>query len=185
MSKAKLATVLLLTTTLFTSCGLQRQMNELKNRQAQAEADSQNRDAQLQAQLDTLSASLVNISAQLASMDAAFAESSTNLANQDAEIQATVSAMQAQQSTILVQMAALQGQTSVVGTFNPCGVQAANEEFFLKLSDGRYLASFSQNGSALTTRFTILNDGNYTTTDQTSCSFTVSNGGTVISNEHN
>ena len=182
------------------SCGLQRQINELKNREAQAEAATAARDAelaelaerdeQLQTQIDALKVRYEDLSSQLISMDAAFAESNLTLSEQAMEIQQTVTAMQVQQNAILITLATLQGYTNIVSIYNPCGVQNAYDEVLLKLSNGTYLASFSQNGSALTTRFVVLSDGDYVTTDgagnlSNNCHFTISNNGTVISDEHN
>jgi len=68
---------------------------------------------------------------------------------------------------------------SIVDTINPCGVNGSFDEVLLRLANGSVLASFSQNGSALTTRLVELVSGNYATTDSNSCSFsaTINNDG--------
>jgi hypothetical protein len=171
---------------LLTSCGLQRQINELKNREAQAEIDSQNRDAALQAQIDGLNAGLDSLRSQLVSMDSAFESRNEALADQDEEIQAAVAAMQAQQTSMLISLATLQGYTNIVGVYNPCGVQVAADEVFLMLSNGKFLASFSDLASGYNTRLSYLYDGNnFVTTDGSSCKFSVSGSGTLIVNERN
>lgn len=97
-----------------------------------------------------------------------------------------VTVLQASMNSTLVQLAVLQGYKSIVSIKDPCGAQGnVWNEVFLKLSDGSYVASFSDNASGLNTRFTLLKDGSYVTTDGTNCYFSVSGSGTVISNEHN
>lgn len=100
-------------------------------------------------------------------------------------LQNGVSTLQAQSNAELVQLATLQGYTNIVAIFDPCGPQGAYNEVFLKLSTGQYLASFSNDAAGDDTRFALLTDGNYETTDGTNCYFTVSGSGTVISNQHN
>lgn len=97
-----------------------------------------------------------------------------------------VTTLQNASNATLTQLATLQGYKSIVGIHDPCGPQGAYNEVFLKLSDGTYLASFSDNDNGKNTRFAVLEDGdNLRTTDGTNCYFTVSDHGTVISNEHN
>ena len=79
----------------------------------------------------------------------------------------------------------LQGYQNIVAIYDPCGQQGLYNEVFLKLSSGHYLASFSDNTSGTNTRFVVLTDGSFATTDGTHCYFTMSNNGTIISNEHN
>lgn len=86
---------------------------------------------------------------------------------------------------VLVELAVLQGYTNIVAIIDPCGAQGTYNEVFLKLSNGKFLSSFSENDNGKNTRFAILTDGSFKTTDGTNCYFTVSGGGTIISNEHN
>jgi len=170
---------------LLTSCGLQRQVNELKNRQAQSEIDSKNRDEAILKHIYGLLLNIGDVRTQLSNIDAAMLATNLTLMTVTEEQRASILALQAQQATLMVQVATLQGHTNIVSIVNPCGVQAANEEVFLKLSNGGMLASFSDTASGTNTRFALLSDGNFRTTDGTNCNFTMSNGGTVISNEHN
>lgn len=64
---------------------------------------------------------------------------------------------------------------SVVEIVDPCGQQHPNgyDEVILKLGNGQYLASFSDNANGLNTRFGVLPPGNYRTTDGTNCNFTI------------
>lgn len=61
----------------------------------------------------------------------------------------------------------------VVEIIDPCGQQHPHgfDEVILKLGNGKYLASFSDNANGLNTRFGILPPGSYVTTDGTNCHF--------------
>ena len=133
-----------------TGCGLQGQINDLKNRTNQTELGLQNLDQRVD------------------------------------QLEAAREALQTQNSTILVQLATLQGYNNIVAIKDPCGDTPGKfDEVFLQLSSGKYLASFSDSMSGTNTRFAVLEDGTFVTSDGTACQFTVSGNGTVISNEHN
>lgn len=180
------------------SCGLQNQVDELKNKANQADAnyaDSSQRELALQQRISaielkikSLQLNIFDVRQVLSTISSELAASNTTLEQQSQQLQAQVAMLQFQQATALIQLAALQGAVSaadVIGTYNPCGVQSPLDEVFLKLSNGRYLASFSDTASGLNTRFVILPDGNFSTTDGFKCKFSVSGNGTVISNAHN
>jgi hypothetical protein len=63
----------------------------------------------------------------------------------------------------------------VTEIIDPCGQQHPNgyDEVILKLGNGKYLASFSDNANGLNTRFGVLPAGTYRTTDGTNCTFTL------------
>lgn len=63
----------------------------------------------------------------------------------------------------------------VAEIIDPCGPQHPNgyDEVILKLDNGQYLASFSDNANGLNTRFGVLPPGTYGTTDGTNCTFTL------------
>ncbi len=180
--------LLLLAVIGLSGCGLQRQVDELKNREAQSEADSQARDAALQAQIQSLEADRQFDLLQLSAQGLLLANVQIDVNASATQIQSILTTMNDLQASINAQteaLAILQGYTNIVSIKDPCGAQSAYNEVFLKLSTGQYLASFSDSASGLNTRFTILTDGSFVTTDGSHCYFTVSNGGTVISNEHN
>lgn len=108
-----------------------------------------------------------------------------SLQSSSVSVNTNVTVLQASVNSALVQIATLQGYQNIVSIKDPCGAQGSYNEVFLKLSTGKYLASFSDNANGLNTRFSVLTDGNFVTTDGSHCYFTVSSGGTVISNEHN
>ena len=63
---------------------------------------------------------------------------------------------------------------SIVEIIDPCGdAPGKYDEVILKLANGQYLASFSDNASGLNTRFGILPTGTYQTTDGTGCTFSI------------
>lgn len=63
----------------------------------------------------------------------------------------------------------------IVEIIDPCGQQHPNgyDEVILKLGNGKYLASFSDNANGLNTRFGVLKPGSYVTTDGTNCHFII------------
>lgn len=62
----------------------------------------------------------------------------------------------------------------VTEIIDPCGDDPYKyDEVILKLGNGKYLASFSDNASGLNTRFGLLPAGTYRTTDGTNCTFTL------------
>jgi predicted nucleic acid-binding Zn-ribbon protein len=107
------------------------------------------------------------------------------LSSASTSLNTTMSSLQSSVNSALVSIATLQGYNNIVSIKDPCGDGAGFDEVFLKLSNGKYLASFSENSSGKNTRFSLLADGSFVTTDGTNCQFTVSGSGTVISNEHN
>lgn len=63
----------------------------------------------------------------------------------------------------------------VVEIIDPCGPEHPSgfDEVILKLGNGQYLASFSDNANGKNTRLGLLPSGNYQTTDGTGCNFTI------------
>ena len=63
---------------------------------------------------------------------------------------------------------------AVIDIIDPCGDHPTKQdEVILKLGNGKYLSSFSDNANGLNTRFSVLAPGTYQTTDGTSCVFTL------------
>jgi len=151
-----------------TGCGLQGQINEIKNKTNQNadQIDSvQARVAALESQMEQNKAELVSLGIQLEMLQA---DSSAN-SSQIIAVGGAVAALQLNLNTALVQIAVLQGYKNIVAIKDPCGAQGAYNEVFLQLSSGQYLASFSENVEGRNTRFTVLTDGTFTTTDNTHC----------------
>lgn len=61
-----------------------------------------------------------------------------------------------------------------VDYINPCDGTTIGEEVMLILADGSILSSFSETIAGKNTRLAIVSDGDYTTTDGTSCVFHLS-----------
>lgn len=75
---------------------------------------------------------------------------------------------------ILTQLAVLQGYNNIVAILDPCGDKpGVFDEVFVQLADGRILSSFSDNAAGNNTRFSVLTPGNFITTDNSSCKFSV------------
>lgn len=94
---------------------------------------------------------------------------------------ANLSAQQAQSemniNNLVIQLAQLSGYTHIDEIIDPCGDTVGKyDEVLLRLSDGSIIASFSDSASGQNTRFALIPNGSYQTTDGTSCRFSVSNG---------
>lgn len=74
---------------------------------------------------------------------------------------------------------------SITEVIDPCGASGGQDEVLLKFANGTLVASFSDNGSALTTRLSILKAGsNYRTTDNDNCYFSVDSSGNIFNEHH-
>ena len=77
------------------------------------------------------------------------------------------------------------GTNGILAIVDPCGDKAGvHDEVLIRLSDGRLLASFSNNVNGDYTRFSILQAGNgYMSTDGSNCFFSV-DANNQLFNEH-
>lgn len=76
------------------------------------------------------------------------------------------------------------GPSLPVDILDPCGDFAGvYDEVLVRLTDGRLLASFSDNANGKNTRFSLIGAGNYMTTDGSTCFFSVNSAGELF-NEH-
>lgn len=144
------------------------------------------------AQLNALNAYVNNLANQGAAAYIQLNSAISALQNQMTIVQGDLITLSSNMTTLqsvsnaaTIQLAALAGYKHITSIKDPCGPQGNWNEIFLRLSDGSYIASFSEQANGKNTRFVVLQDGNYVTTDGTNCHFTVSGSGTVISNEHN
>lgn len=97
-------------------------------------------------------------------------------------LQTLSTTLQDQVDDLLIDIAVLQGYNNIVSIVDPCGNHPSKiDEVFLKLSTGRIVSSFSDTAAGLNTRFSLLTDGSFSTTDGTGCFFTVSGGGISVS----
>lgn len=194
-----------------TGCGLQNQINDLKDRAGTDEGainDLRNQigvlEAQSSATVTLLNSAITNISLLQSTVNALQIQlASTATQNEVNNLQSQIDtltsllnsaendpvtgivALHQQLATNTIAIAVLQGYHNIVDFKDPCNAQGSYNEIFLHLSDGGYIASFSDNASGSNTRFTKVIDGTYSTTDGTHCTFSVKNNGTTIYNEHN
>lgn len=125
----------------------------------------------LQSSQDEQNSRISALENQLTDLDAAV----ENCASDD-----LVELLQTHINAIVVQIATLQGYKHITAILDPCGNAAGiYDEVLLKLSDGKILASFSDNSSGKNTRFSIIPAGSYVTTDGSSCRFEVNASGNV------
>lgn len=69
---------------------------------------------------------------------------------------------------------------TIVDVIDPCGDSPnVHDEVLLKLANGSILASFSDNSSGQNTRFSVIYQGSYVTTDGSGCHFQVQANGIV------
>ncbi len=74
---------------------------------------------------------------------------------------------------------------TMVGMVDPCGdAPSVYDEIFIRLANGKLIASFSANTSGLNTRFAELIPGSYSTTDGDSCSFSVDVNLDIVNESH-
>lgn len=66
---------------------------------------------------------------------------------------------------------------SVTEVINPCGPQSSYDEVLLALGDGSLVALFTANIHGDYSRLSLIPDGNFVTTDNTSCNFNVATTG--------
>lgn len=164
----------------------QRLEAEISLRQTQLQAfelQSEATVALIQTQINELQALMAGFasSADIQALQAQIDVSNDTIAN----LNTTIESLQDQADDALIQLAVLEGYKNIVAIYDPCGPQGGYNEVFLQLSSGQFVASFSENVAGKNTRFTVLTNGNFVTTDGSFCYFTVSGNGTIISNEHN
>jgi hypothetical protein len=100
-----------------------------------------------------------------------------HLIQADKELKEAIAALQNSITDLQVRQATLEGYGYVAAIVDPCTDHPTKiDEIFLRLSDGSLIASFSDNANGLNTRWSIIQNGTYSTTDGTGCTFTVSNG---------
>lgn len=183
---------LIIISSLLVGCGLQSQINELKDRSGKTEAEIieiNKRIATLSSEvsnniklLDTLSANVLVLTNTL---HLVWDKESTDYANLLQQINNTSSTITTLQTTVTIQtsnIVTLQTNENITAFHDFCGTTPnVFNEVGMITSSGKIVVYFESGGSRY---LSILSDGNYGTTDGTNCFFTVSNNGTVITNEH-
>jgi hypothetical protein len=185
--------LLLATTILLTSCGVSEQLNKNCGSDIRmgcnfvfgtkdADQDEQivnntRKNSEQDVKIQQLEASISTIIAniQTLSMD------TKNLLDANSATVTTINSLQGivnAHTTQLLQMSSIQNKT-IVDLKDPCGDGLGYDEILMKTQDGKFVAYFEDGGKRF---LSVLENGNYRTTDQSKCYFTVNNG--VITNEH-
>lgn len=94
------------------------------------------------------------------------------LSNLDIDLDNSISNLQSQLD-ILEQAS----EKNIVELIDPCGDGPGFDEILLKLGDGTYIAYF-QSGNKR--HLAVLSPGNYRTTDQQRCNFTITSNGDIL-----
>jgi uncharacterized coiled-coil protein SlyX len=132
--------------------------------------------------LNNLEISLMSQSSAMAELEAAMDHANgqtratleqllvTATANYNA-INASISSLQFQVNTSVMQLGEIKVRESVVEFLDPCGDSSGYDEILLKMSSGKVIAYFEDNGNR---HLTILNpETAYQTTDVQKCKFKV------------
>lgn len=131
----------------------------------------------LQAQINSLQSDVQNNAQTISTLNTTINNVQTLITNAQTDISNLQSQITQNTIDILNLQIANQNTLSIIEVLDPCG-DASNkiDEVLLRMSDGSIIASFSDNGSALTTRLSKVPPSNtqtYNTTDNTACSFKV------------
>jgi hypothetical protein len=131
----------------------------------------------LQTNSSTNAAAIATLQSQVAGLQTQV----TSLNNSRTTTNASITVLQQQAATTLAQLATLNGYEHIVSLIDPCGDTPNKfDEVFFRLSTGKIVASFSDAASGLNTRFSVLTDGVFGTTDGTNCGFVISNEGRTV-----
>ncbi len=135
-------------------------------------------DIALSNRLSALESNMISLKGQVALLELLINSTEGDVTT----LQTLSTTLQTQIDDLLIDIAVLQGYNNIVSIVDPCGNHPSKiDEVFLKLSTGHIVASFSDTAAGLNTRFSLLTDGAFSTTDGTGCTFTVSGGGTTVS----
>jgi len=161
--------VLIIASLALIGCGdLKKEIRRLQTERDQATS----RINDLQAQIDALELSVSNNISARSALNIAVAALDANNQTQINTLNAQISALQSQVNLQVQYIAVLQGYTHIYAIINPCGDNPGFDEILLKTSQG-LLAYFEQGSNRF---LSVLPDGNYQTTDQHRCKFSVFNG---------
>lgn len=139
------------------------------DRDEQAEVDNaqdaanQAAQAALQAQINALDFQFTNMQAQVNLLTALQASTEANLTT-------LINQAQYSANTALTQIATLQSEQRIVAVLDPCLDSPGYDEVLLRTSNNQLIAYFEQGGNRF---LTIVGPGSYTTTDSSSCAFSV------------
>lgn len=152
-----------------------------------AEKNNEYRIEQLELQYAELN---VQVGLTQSQLEAFITSSITNMTNletllnttvaQYSQVEAQLAVQQIQINQALAILATLQAQEQVVAYIDPCGDNSGYDEILLRTTSGNLIAYFEAGGDRF---LSLLPPGNYRTTDQSKCYFTVDVNFNVV-NQH-
>ena len=83
---------------------------------------------------------------------------------------------QAQIDHLVEQLAVLQGYDSIIATVDPCGDGHGYDEVLMRTVSGKWIAYFESGSNRF---LSVIPEGNYRTTDQQSCNFSIDSQGNL------
>lgn len=132
--------------------------------------------ASLESSRASMMSSITGLENNIADLIAADSSISTQLLGYVSRLSAAENSVALLTSSLLT----LQENVNITEIVDPCGdTPNKYDEVLFKTSDGRYVGSFSDTAAGLNTRFSVLPNGSYVTTDATNCHFQVTNGGVI------
>lgn len=185
MKKYLILTVLLATTVAFSGCGMAEDLTKRCGGYMDAMCDfvfgkDPENVEELQEMVKLLQEQLEASQTHVASLEALITTLQQNF-NDNSEmievINTEIDQAQTNINDILIRLVSLENEVDdlYVELIDPCGDHPGYfDEVILKLPSGELVAYFKQSGSK--EFLSVLTDGNYQTTDQQKCNFTVSGG---------
>lgn len=122
----------------------------------------------LQAQIDYNISSINSLQFAITQLQLESSSSQANINN----LQLSVGSLQASTNSLIVQVATLNGYTHITELVDPCGDGPGFDEILLRTTQG-YVVYFEQGSRRM---LSLLPDGNYMTTDQQACAFSIVGG---------
>lgn len=175
-----------------TGCGIQEQVDELKKQQNSQNEQIEELQKRVSVIENTLNSNinvmfatnekLLSLQGQLDSLSSKESADYINLQNQISGMISSMSTIQTVVNTQTTTLVTLQTNENITAFHDFCGNKPGfYNEVGMITSSGKIVVYFETGGSRF---LSILRDGSYMTSDGTACYFTVTNGGTVITNEH-
>lgn len=175
-----------------TGCGIQNQVDELKKQQTFQNDKIEELEKRIIAVENTLNSNIntmfntsekiTSLQYQLDSLSSKESADYINLQSQIASALSNISTIQTIVNTQTTTLVTLQTNENITAFHDFCGNKPGfYNEVGMITSSGKIVVYFESSGNRF---LSILRDGSYMTSDGTACYFTVTNGGTVITNEH-
>lgn len=177
---------------ILSGCGLQNQINQLKDQQTRTNGSISDLEKRVKVLEDTANSNIrmINENASLLSTLQLFynylsSQEGADAASLQAQITSlnnTIANLQTVVTTQVLSIATLQLNENITSFRDFCGTKAGSyNEVGMVTSSGKIVVYFENGGNRF---LSVLKDGNYKTSDGTNCYFSVTNGGTLITNEH-